>query len=129
MQVPLNEPVSWPAARIRRALWCAQLALAGLVVLAAAAVGAIVEQPDVGAPPPAVVLIETTASPPASGVADVALAPSSEGALPTLATLLVGWTLTVVVGTVGRRRLEDRESARWDAEWARVEPEWSGRVP
>lgn len=102
MEVPPNAPTRRSAAQIRRALWCAQAVLGVLVVLVAVGVGAAVD--------------------------DVA-PPTAGGALPALGALLVGWTLTAAAGTVGRRRLEDREAARWDSEWARVEPLWSGRVP
>ncbi len=51
-----------------------------------------------------------------------------DGALAAVGTLIVGATLTASAGTIGRRRLDDHEAARWDADWARVEPVWSGRV-
>lgn len=51
-----------------------------------------------------------------------------DGALAAIGVLIVGWTLVASAGTVGRRRLDEHESARWAADWKRVEPVWSGRV-
>lgn len=122
MDLPLRRPTAGP----RRALAWAQL-LGVLAVLAAAVgVGSVVQaQLDAHAGRPASeVLVEVP------GTALVASAPSeADGALAGIGTVIVGWTLVASAGTVARRRLEDRESERWEREWAAVEPEWSGRVP
>lgn len=124
---------------LRRALGWAQLALTAGVVLVAVLVGHLVQGVvDARAAvadrvPAAAVLPEVAAS--ASMVGSPVSSPSvtdggavGDGAPAALGTLLVGWTLVASAGTIGRRRLDDRESDRWAAEWARVEPVWSGRV-
>ncbi|MDT7652016.1 MAG: hypothetical protein QOI36_3422 [Pseudonocardiales bacterium] len=45
-----------------------------------------------------------------------------------LSTLLACWTVLAIVVTVCRARLEAVDAQQWAAEWARVEPEWSGRA-
>lgn len=106
-----------------------QLVLAVGVVLAAVVVGHLVQS-----------RVDARAAAP--GTAELAISPRQEvvdpsvtgagatgdGSLAALGTLLVGWTLVACTGTVGRRRLDEWESARWAAGWARVEPVWSGRV-
>lgn len=150
VDVPVDAPLRRPTARARRALVWAQAGLACLVVLAAAAVGGAVQDriddrdgpvPDRSAVPAAVVLPEARPAPLAGDLVDGrGPAPTTdgghtvgidgdEGPIAALGTLLVGWILTAALGTVGRRRLEEREDERWAAEWAGVEPVWSGRVP
>lgn len=105
-------------------------------MLAATGVSAAVEERVAdhasASPPAAAALIEVApASPPPLDTATsegTGSAPVGDGALAAVGTLIVGWTLTAAVGTIGRRRLDDLEDARWSAEWAQVEPLWSGRV-
>jgi hypothetical protein len=144
VDVPADAPLRRPTARARRALLWAQLSLTCLVVLVAAAVGGVVQDriddrdarlPDPPTAQPATAPLTTgliearpVRGPIASSGHAIALG-GSEGPLAALGTLLVGWTLTAAAGTVGRRRLEEREHDRWAADWAGVEPAWSGRVP
>lgn len=122
----MDLPLRRPTAGARRALAWAQL-LGALAVLAAATVVGTVVQDRLDAQagrPASEVLVEVP------GTALVPPAPSeADGALAGIGTVIVGWTLVASAGTVARRRLEDRESERWEREWAAVEPEWSGRVP
>lgn len=137
----MDSPLRRPTAGLRRTLGWAQLALTAAVVLGAVLVGHLVQgQVDArtaGADRPSAtgtaVLPEVAATAPVAG--SPVSSPSvteggavGDGALAALGTLLVGWTLVASAGTIGRRRLDDRESERWAAEWARVEPVWSGRV-
>lgn len=141
VDVPAEVPLRRPTARVRRTLCWAQVALGGLVVLAATGVGAAVDErvadhaaasPPAASSPAAAALIEV--APASQTPLDTATAEDTgsvsvgDGALAAVGTLIVGWTLTAAVGTIGRRRLDDLEDARWSAEWAQVEPLWSGRV-
>lgn len=45
-----------------------------------------------------------------------------------LGTLLACWALLAIVVAVCRARLDAVDARHWAAEWARVEPEWSGRA-
>lgn len=145
VDVPAAAPLRRPTAAARRTLCWAQLLLGGAVVLAAVAVGGVVQdriddRAAVARPEVPVVLDEARVPSAktvlARGAVDGHAHDHSasgantvvDGALAGLGTLIVGATLTASVGTVGRRRLDDRESARWEGDWARVEPEWSGRV-
>lgn len=135
----MDSPLRRPTAALRRTLGWAQLALTAGVVLGAVLVGHLVQaQVDARAPvadrPSAAAVLPGVAAT-ASMVGSPVSSPSvtdggavGDGALAALGTLLVGWTLVASAGTIGRRRLDDRESDRWAAEWARVEPVWSGRV-
>lgn len=141
VDVPADARLRRPTAAARRALCWAQIVLCMLVVLAAWAAGATVqERVDARAAPASddpVVLVEAVIP---SRIGDPAAARSevvgaerqddseTDGALAAIGTLIVGATLTASAGTVGRRWLDDHEAARWDAGWARVEPVWSGRV-
>lgn len=147
VDVPADAPLRRPTAPARRTLCWAQIVLGMLVVIAAYAVGgAVQERGDAraatGTDAP-VVLDEAVIPPP---VGEPALARGAaagsevhrhsvsgsdtvgDGALAAVGTLIVGATLTASAGTIGRRRLDDHEAARWDSDWARVEPVWSGRV-
>ncbi|WP_300018385.1 hypothetical protein [Pseudonocardia sp.] len=148
---PAAAPLRRPTAHARRALVAAQIGLACLVVLAAAAVGGAVQdrvddraglRPAPVGTQQAVVRDESRPASRTAGLDDPprgrgaapgeigrpATRGGNEGPLAALGTLLVGWTLTAAAGTVGRRRLEEWEHDRWAAEWAGVEPVWSGRV-
>lgn len=135
----MDSPLRRPTAGLRRTLGWAQLALTAAVVLGAVLVGHLVQgQVDAratGADRPSATAalpeVAATASMVGSPVSSPSVAEGGavgDGALAALGTLLVGWTLVASAGTIGRRRLDDRESERWAAEWARVEPVWSGRV-
>ncbi len=144
VDLPAAAPLRRPTAAARRTLCWAQLLFGALVVLASVAVGgAVQERIDDRAllePEAPVVLAEThvpSAEPVLARGAVAGIAHDhtvfdadtvADGSLAGLGTLIVGTTLTASAGTVGRRRLDDREAARWDADWARVEPVWSGRV-
>jgi hypothetical protein len=45
-----------------------------------------------------------------------------------LSTLLACWAVLALVLAVCRARLEAVDARQWAVEWARVEPEWSGRA-
>lgn len=120
----MEHPLRRPSAGFRRALCWAQLALAVGVVLAAVAVGHLVQSQVVArAAAPVTSELQEVVGPSVTGAGAV-----GDGSLAALGVLLVGWTLVACAGTVGRRRVEEWESARWAAGWARVEPVWSGRV-
>lgn len=106
-------------------MW-AQLILAVGVVLAAVGVGHLV-QSRVDARAAATTEWQEVVTP-SAGPSVTGGGAAGDGSLAALGTLLVGWTLVACVGTVGRRRLDESESDRWAADWARVEPVWSGRV-
>lgn len=130
----MDLPLRRPTARLRRALGWLQVYLGVGVVLAAVAVGHLV-QTGVDARPPGPSPVAEVVRPVA--VDDVGLTGAgvtgagtvADGALAALGVLLVGWTLVAAAGTVGRRRLDEQESDRWAADWMRIEPVWSGRVP
>lgn len=46
-----------------------------------------------------------------------------------IGAVLGGWFVLAVLAAVARGRLAAADDRRWAAEWARVEPLWSGRVP
>jgi hypothetical protein len=139
VDVPADAPLLRPTARARRALVWIQLGLACLVVLVAAEVGGAVQDriddragrlPDrIGVQAQAVLPEARPVHGAAPNTGGGRTVEGDEGPIAALGTLLVGWILTAAVGTVGRRRLEERENERWAAEWAGVEPVWSGRVP
>lgn len=99
-------------------MW-AQILGGGLVLVAGVAIGGLVQDR----------LDERGPDPARTPEVEIGLPGEHDGSLATAGTLVVGWTLTAMGGTVGRRRLDDLEDARWKAEWAGVEPVWSGRVP
>jgi hypothetical protein len=131
-------PLRRPTARLRRALGWLQVYLGVGVVLAAVAVGQLVQlRVDSRPADPAPVTLSEVARPGGSALpADVVPAGTGvtgsgavgDGALAAIGVLIVGWTLVAAAGTVGRRRLDEHESARWATDWKRVEPVWSGRV-
>jgi hypothetical protein len=45
-----------------------------------------------------------------------------------VSTLLACWAVLALVVAVCRARLEAVDAQHWAAEWARVEPDWSGRA-
>lgn len=49
------------------------------------------------------------------------------GLLAGVVTLLTCWALLAVAVATGRARLAARDARRWAADWARIEPTWSGR--
>jgi hypothetical protein len=53
--------------------------------------------------------------------------PLARGLLSGLGTLAGCWALLGVGGAVWRARLDARDARSWDGEWARVEPDWTGR--
>ncbi len=119
----MESPLRRPTAGARRALACAQVVAALAVLAGAVGVGTVVQEHlDARAgDPPASALVEVPAP--------VAAGPSErDGALAGIGLLIVGWTLVASGGTIARRRLDERDSDRWESEWAAVEPEWSGRV-
>lgn len=152
VDVPADTPLRRPTAAARRGLCWAQILLGAVVLLTAYAVGGAVQEridareaahSDVNhtaGRPLSAALVETVLPAPAGepvradpagavhhhGSTDAATV--GDGALAALGTLIVGATFTAAAGTVGRRWLDDREAARWDADWARVEPVWSGRL-
>lgn len=120
----MEHPLRRPTAGIRRALGWAQLVLAVGVVLAAVVVGHLVgSRVDARVGAPVTTERQEVVAPSVTGGGA-----TGDGSLAALGTLLVGWTLVACAGTVGRRRLDEREGARWAADWARVEPVWTGRV-
>jgi hypothetical protein len=46
-----------------------------------------------------------------------------------VAWVLVAWAVVFLITITVRMRLDETDSDRWDREWARVEPLWSGRIP
>lgn len=54
--------------------------------------------------------------------------PSVTGLLAGTAVVVTCWVLLVLAGIAAHRRLAALDSRRWAAEWARVEPLWSGRA-
>jgi hypothetical protein len=138
----VDQPLRRPTGRLRRALGWLQVYLGVGVVLAAVLVGHLVQVGIDSRPadPSPAVLPETVrpGAPdrPAAGVLDTAAQTAGvtgsgavgDGAPAAVGVLIVGWTLVASAGTVGRRRLDEHESARWAADWKRVEPVWSGRV-
>ncbi|HET6257325.1 hypothetical protein [Pseudonocardia sp.] len=54
--------------------------------------------------------------------------PQLTGLTAGLSTLLACWTVLALIGAVCRARLEAVDAQQWAAEWARVEPDWSGRA-
>lgn len=126
-----------PTGRLRRALGWLQVYLALGVVLAAVLVGHLVQVAiDARPPDPAPAGLSETVRPGPPVVLDTAAQAAGvtrggavgDGALAAVGVLIVGWTLVASAGTVGRRRLDEHDSARWAADWKRVEPVWSGRV-
>lgn len=139
----VDQPLRRPTGRLRRALGWLQVYLGVGVVLAAVLAGHLVQVGIDSRPadPSPVVLPETVRPgapvvPDGAAVLDTAAQTAgvtgsgavSDGALAAVGVLIVGWTLVASAGTVGRRRLDEHESARWAADWKRVEPVWSGRV-
>lgn len=139
----VDQPLRRPTARLRRALGWLQVYLGIGVVLAAVVVGHLVQVGiDSRHADPSPAVLPETVRPGGSVVLDAAELASAgltsagvtgsgavgDGALAALGVLIVGWTLVASAGTVGRRRLDEHESARWAAGWKRVEPVWSGRV-
>lgn len=140
----MHQPLRRPTARLRRALGWLQVYLGAGVVLAAVAVGHLVQVqvdsrpagpspvtlPEAARPGPAVALDDAVLT--SAGLTSAGLTGSGavgDGALAAIGVLIVGGTLVASAGTVGRRRLDEHESARWAADWKRIEPVWSGRVP
>lgn len=142
-----------PTARARRRLWCAQLTGAALVVLAAVGVAAAAAPEHTRSIPVTAVLAEAAPALPLPGVVDAAVPTpthwhdrqgtersglvwvdvgtgrvDSGGPSAGVAVLIPGWLVVGAAGVVARSRFDARDSAHWDAEWARVEPVWSGRV-
>lgn len=118
----MDLPLRRPTATARRLLAVAQVVAALAVLGAAWAAGVAVQAHlDSRAAQAAVALVEVP-TPLAAGPAE------HDGVLAGIGTLVVGWTLVGAAGTVARRRVEERESARWEREWAAVEPAWSGRA-
>jgi hypothetical protein len=117
-------PLRRPTAGARRALaWAQALAAAAVLACGVGLGSAVQERLDARPPAPVDVLVEVP------GAGAVSTGPSeSDGALAGIGAVIVGWTLVASAGTVARRRLDDRDSERWEREWAAVEPEWSGRV-
>lgn len=135
----MDQPLRRPTARLRHALGLLQVYLGAGVVLAAVAIGHLVQlQVDSRPPGPAPVARPQTDRP-GPAVAAEATAPTGagvtgsgavgDGALAAIGVLIVGGTLVASAGTVGRRRIDEQESARWAADWKWIEPVWSGRVP
>jgi hypothetical protein len=110
----VDQPLRRPTGRLRRALGWLQVCLGVGVVLAAVLVGHLVQ-----------VGIDSRPADPSPAVLPETVRPGAPAAV---GVLIVGWTLVASTGTVGRRRLDEHESARWAADWKRVEPVWSGRV-
>jgi hypothetical protein len=54
--------------------------------------------------------------------------PQLTGLTAGLSTLLACWAVLALVVAVCRARLEAADAQQWAAEWARVEPDWSGRA-
>lgn len=133
----VDQPLRRPTGRLRRALGWLQVYLAVGVVLAAVLVGHLV-QVGIDARPadPSPAVLPEAVRPGASAVLDAAAQTAGvtgggavgDGAPAAIGVLFVGWTLVASAGTVGRRRLDEHESARWAADWKRVEPVWTGRV-
>jgi hypothetical protein len=46
-----------------------------------------------------------------------------------LGVLAIGAAVLVCAGAAFRSELQRITMARWEREWARVEPQWSGRTP
>lgn len=118
----METPLHRPPATARRLLTGAQAGAAAAVLGLALVVGALVQAHLDARPDRPAVLVEVP-----GGV--IAGEPSEHvGALAGIGVVIVGWTVVGCAGTVGRRRLDDRDSERWEREWAAVEPRWSGRV-
>ena len=139
----VDQPLRRPTGRLRHALGWLQVYLGVGVVLAAVLVGHAVQVGSDSRPadPSPTVLAETVRPsapvyPVPGAVLDTAVQSAGvtgsgavgNGALAAIGVLIVGWTLVASAGTVGRRRLDEHESARWGADWKRVEPVWSGPV-
>lgn len=155
MDLPAG-PLLRPTDRTRRLLRQAQGVGAALAVLVAIGVGVGTDEREVafaGSFPVPVVLAETMPAPslpgmskpvdedvarPAPPVDDVApmdagrsgsvLGSHASAFLAGTVTLFLGWLLLAAGVLVARVRLDARDRANWGAEWARVEPVWSGRV-
>jgi hypothetical protein len=54
--------------------------------------------------------------------------PELTGLTAGLSTLLACWAVLTLIVAVCGARLEAVDAQQWAAEWARVEPEWSGRA-
>lgn len=94
-----------PTDRVRRTLWSAELLLAGIAVVVAVATGTA-----------------ATLTRPVT-----AHDPQLDGLVIAVAVLLVCWVLLGVGAAWWGRRLDEIDRMSWAADWARVEPTWSGR--
>lgn len=118
----MDRPLHRPTATARRLLaWAQALAIAAVLGLALV-LGALVQAHLDARPDRPAALVEVPGGVIASGPSE------HDGVLAGIGAAIVGWTLVGCAGTVGRRRLDDRDSERWEREWAAVEPTWSGRV-
>jgi hypothetical protein len=118
----VETPLRRPSAPARRLLARAQAGAAVLVLALALALGGQVQAHLDAHPDRPTVLVEVPGGVVTGGPSEY------DGVLAGIAVALVGWTLIGSAGTVGRRRLDDRDDRRWEREWAVVEPTWSGRV-
>ena len=99
----------------RRLIRRAQLALAAAALAAAV--------------PVAMIVAEQAAERQSAALIPAASAdPLLTGVLAGLTTLFACWGLLAVAGSVWRARLAARDRRDWAADWARVEPSWSGRL-
>ena len=99
----------------RRLIRRAQLALAAAALAAAV--------------PVAMIVAEQAAEQQSAALIPAATAdPLVTGALAGLTTLFACWTVLAVACGVWRARLAARDRLDWAADWARVEPRWSGRL-
>jgi DNA mismatch repair protein MutH len=118
----VETPLHRPTATARRLLAWAQAGAVAAVLGLAAVVGTAVQAHLDAHPDRPAVLVEVPGGVVAGGPSE------HDGALAGIGVVVVGWTLVGCAGTVGRRRLDDRDSDRWERGWAAVEPTWSGRV-